>query len=90
MVSYENFQKILKQGMEQTKREKRLRRVFQEFDVENKGYIEAQGIKRVLKRLNIEYAESDIDLMIKIADTKGDGRVDYDEFIQIFNESDVI
>lgn len=87
-VSYEKFQQLSQQILRETKRERRLKRVFQEFDVEKKGYIEAQGIKRVLRRLNIDHTESDIDLMIKMADTKGDGRVDFDEFIQIFGESD--
>ncbi|KAL9965781.1 hypothetical protein ACROYT_G029626 [Oculina patagonica] len=90
MVSFENFQRLSKQILRETNRERRLKRVFQEFDVEKKGYIEAQGIKRVLRRLNIDHTESDIDLMIKMADTKGDERVDYDEFIQIFTESDFI
>lgn len=90
MVSYDSFQRLSKQILRETKRERRLKRVFQEFDVEKKGYIEAQGIKRVLRRLNIDHTESDIDLMIKMADTKGDERVDFDEFIQIFSESDFI
>lgn len=90
MVPFESFQRLSKQVLRETKRERRLKRVFQEFDVEKKGYIEAQGIKRVLRRLNIEHTESDIDLMIKMADTKGDERVDFDEFIQIFSESDFI
>ena len=90
MISYESFQRISKQILRETKRERRLKRVFQEFDVEKKGFIEAQGIKRVLRRLRIEYTESDIDQMIKMADTKGDGRVDFEEFFQIFNDSDDI
>lgn len=90
MVSFESFQRLSKRILRETKRERRLKRVFQEFDVEKKGYIEAQGIKRVLRRLNIDHTESDIDLMIKMADTKGDERVDFDEFIQIFSESDFI
>lgn len=88
MVSYESFQRISKQILRETNRERRLKRVFQEFDAEKKGFIEAQGIKRVLRRLHIDYTESDIDLMIKMADTKGDGRLDFEEFLQIFNESD--
>lgn len=90
MISYESFQRISKQILRETKRERRLKRVFQEFDAEKKGFIEAQGIKRVLRRLRIEYTESDIDLMIKMADTKGEGRVDFEEFLQIFNDSDDI
>ena len=55
-----------------------------------KGYIEGHGIRRVLRRLHIDHTESDIDLMMKVADTKGDGRVDFEEFLQIFNDSDDI
>ena len=72
------------------RKERRLKRVFQEFDAEKKGYIEGHGIRRVLRRLHIDHTESDIDLMMKMADTKGDGRVDFEEFLQIFNDSDDI
>ena len=64
--------------------------MFQEFDAEKKGYIEGLGIRRVLRRLHIDHTESDIDLMMKMADTKGDGRVHFEEFLQIFNDSDDI
>jgi len=90
MVSFENFQSISKQILRESKRERRLKKVFQEFDAEKKGYIEVHGIKRVLTRLRIDHTESDIDLMMKMADTKGDGRVYFEEFLQIFSESDDI
>jgi len=90
MVSFENFQCISKQILRESKRERRLKKVFQEFDAEKKGYIEVHGIKRVLRRLRIDHTESDIDLMMKMADTKGDGRVYFEEFLQIFSESDDI
>ena len=90
MISYQSFESISKQILRETNRERRLKRVFQEFDAEKKGFIEAQGIKRVLTRLRIDFMDSDIDLMIKVADTKGDGSVDYEEFVQIFNDSEDI
>ena len=90
IVSFENFQRISKQILRESKRERRLKKVFQEFDAEKKGYIEVHGIKRVLRRLRIDHTESDIDLMMKMADTKGDGRVYFEEFLQIFSESDDI
>ncbi|XP_068687389.1 uncharacterized protein [Montipora foliosa] len=90
MISYQSFESISKQILRETNRERRLKRVFQEFDAEKKGFIEAQGIMRVLTRLRIDFMDSDIDLMIKVADTKGDGSVDYEEFVQIFNDSDDI
>ncbi|XP_068732367.1 uncharacterized protein [Montipora capricornis] len=90
MISYHSFESISKQILRETNRERRLKRVFQEFDAEKKGFIEAQGIKRVLTRLRIDFMDLDIDLMIKVADTKGDGSVDYEEFVQISNDSDDI
>ncbi|XP_067052993.1 calmodulin-like protein 3 [Acropora muricata] len=90
VISYKSFQGISKQILRETNRERRLKRVFQEFDVEKKGYIEALAIKRALRRLRIDFVDSDIDVMIKMADTKGDGSVDYDEFLQIFSDADDI
>lgn len=88
MISYQSFESISNQILRKKNRERRLKRVFQEFDAEKKGFIEAQGIKRVLTRLRIDLMDSDIDLMIKVAATKGDGSVDYEEFVQIFNDSE--
>ena len=64
--------------------EKELRKVFAEFDVDGKGAIEAEGIKRVLTKLNIDHSDADIALMIDTADVNGDGKVDFNEFLQIF------
>ena len=71
LISYDIFQQICKKILRESRKERRLKRVFQEFDAEKKGYIEGHGIRRVLRRLHIDHTESDIDLMMKMADTKG-------------------
>ena len=61
-----------------------LHKVFAEFDVYGKGAIEAEGIKRVLTKLEIEHTDDEIALMIETADANGDGKVDLHEFMQMF------
>ena len=64
--------------------------VFREFDPEKKGYIEANGIKHVLTKLDIEHTDTDVKLMVETADSDGDGRVDYEDFLQMFTETNLV
>jgi Ca2+-binding EF-hand superfamily protein len=65
-----------------------LKRAFDEFDIDKKGYIEGSGIERVLTKLKIEHTSEEIELMVEVADTNGDGKVDLDEFLQIFKNAE--
>ncbi|XP_020908087.1 calmodulin-2/4-like [Exaiptasia diaphana] len=85
-INFGMFSNLVEKITSEKDNEADLKMAFEEFDCEKKGYIEGAGIKRVLTRLNIEYTSEEIDLMIEVADTNGDGRVDMEEFLQIFKE----
>ena len=69
-ISYQNFVSMALMLRRERTEEKELRKVFAEFDVDGKGAIEAEGIKRVLTKLNIDHSDADIALMIDTADVK--------------------
>lgn len=89
-VSFDNFVHLTRQIYEDTKRTRKLWQVFREFDPEKKGYIEASGIKHVLTKLDIEHTDTDVKLMVETADSDGDGRVDYEDFLQMFTETNLV
>lgn len=84
MVSYQQFVNIASTILRERTEEKELRNVFAKFDVFGNGAIEAEGIKRVLTKLEIDHSDDEIALMIESADTNGDGKVDFHEFMQMF------
>lgn len=56
---------------------------FTLFDVDKKGYITAQGLYEIMKRLGEQSSLDDCHLMIKRVDSDGDGVVNFCEFKQM-------
>merc|ERR1719458_2473372 len=58
-----------------------IKAVFQLFDKENKGYINANQLKEIMWNIGeVDITDDEIDEMIQVADTQGKGRVSYTEF----------
>ena len=51
------------------------------FDKDQSGTISADELKSVMKVIGEKLTEQEIEDAIRLADTTGDGEVDYDEFI---------
>jgi Ca2+-binding EF-hand superfamily protein len=58
----------------------RLTEVFDRIDTEGKGYITHEDLKSIL---GSDYDKQTVDKMIKEADVNNNGRVDYDELLQL-------
>ncbi|KAM3182867.1 hypothetical protein ACTXT7_011493 [Hymenolepis weldensis] len=54
------------------------------FDVNNDGVIDSSDLKALMGDIGNELRESEIFDMIQEADKNGDGVVDYDEFVELF------
>lgn len=50
------------------------------LDVDNTGYITAANLRTVL---GDDFSEAKVQAMIKEADAKQDGRIDFEEFVQV-------
>lgn len=55
--------------------EEDIRRSFQLIDLDNNGYIGAAEIRHVLIMMGEHVSEEEVDMMISMLDTKGDGQV---------------
>ncbi|VUZ41410.1 unnamed protein product, partial [Hymenolepis diminuta] len=60
------------------------REAFNRFDVNNDGVIDSGDLKALMGDIGNELRESEIFDMIQEADKNGDGVVDYDEFVELF------
>lgn len=55
----------------------------QVFDHDGNGYIDRHELKSTMLRLGEELSDQDVDAMVALADTDGDGRINFDEFKQM-------
>lgn len=67
---------------------KKLRRVFDTFDIDGNGKISLDEISTMVQTLRIDFSEERIIEMMRSADTDGDGEVDFDEFREATSETD--
>ena len=62
-----------------------IREAFKVFDSDGNGFINASELRQVMMNLGEKLSEEEVEMMIKEADTNGDGLVNYEEFINMMN-----
>ncbi len=80
-IDFPEFLTMMLRKMNEGDPEKELRDVFTVFDKDQSGTISADELKSVMKVIGEKLTEQEIEDAIRLADTTGDGEVDYDEFI---------
>ena len=60
-----------------------MKRIYDLFDDEKNGRITLAGLRRAAASCHLEWEESDLQEMIKQADTDKGGFIDFEEFYQI-------
>jgi len=60
-----------------------LREAFRLYDKEGNGYINVSDLRDILRALDDNLAEDELDEMIAEIDTDGSGTVDFDEFLEM-------
>lgn len=63
--------------------EDEMRQAFRIFDIDDNGYIDARELKMTMCNLGEDLSDKDVKKMMKLADKNGDGKIDYEEFIQM-------
>ena len=80
-IDFPEFLTMMLRKMNEGDPERELRDVFTVFDKDKSGTISADELKSVMKVIGEKLTEQEIEDAIRLADTTGDGEVDYDEFI---------
>ncbi|CAI2374083.1 unnamed protein product [Moneuplotes crassus] len=60
--------------------EDQLREVFNTFDRDGNGSIDAEEIQKVIQELGLDAKSSEIENLISEADKDGNGKIEFDEF----------
>ncbi|XP_077987791.1 uncharacterized protein LOC144442349 [Glandiceps talaboti] len=60
-----------------------LRAAFRIFDRNNDGFVVAKELKYVMKKIGEKLTDEEVDLMIREADTNNDGKICYEEFVNL-------
>ena len=69
--------------------EQDLENCFKVFDANGDQFITADELKNVMKRLGQNLSDDEINLMITEADTDGDKRINFKEFVQLMKKLDL-
>ena len=64
---------------------KELQRVFQVFDIDGDGLIDAKELRKTMENLQVDVSEDDVRAMITEADKNGDGKVDLEGLWKVRN-----
>ncbi|XP_050090487.1 troponin C, isoallergen Bla g 6.0101-like isoform X1 [Anopheles aquasalis] len=65
-----------------------LKEAFRLYDKEGNGYITTQVLREILKELDDNLSNEDLDMMIEEIDSDGSGTVDFDEFMEVMTGGD--
>ena len=81
-IDFPEFLTMMLRKMNEGNPEKELMDVFMVFDKDGSGTISAEELRAAMKVIGEKLSDDEIEDAIKLADSGGDGEVDYDEFIQ--------
>ncbi|KAJ3643227.1 hypothetical protein Zmor_025951 [Zophobas morio] len=65
-----------------------LKEAFRLYDKEGNGYITTATLKEILRELDNNLSDEELDGIITEIDTDGSGTVDYDEFMEVMTGGD--
>ncbi|KMZ74090.1 Calmodulin [Zostera marina] len=83
MIDFPEFLNLMaRKKMKETDSEEELKRAFEVFDKENKGFITAVNLRHIMTNLGEKLTVEEADDMIREADTDNDGKINYEDFIK--------
>ncbi|MCJ1289774.1 hypothetical protein MMC34_001307 [Xylographa carneopallida] len=80
---FSEFLTMMARKMKDTDSEDEIREAFKVFDRDNNGFISAAELRHVMTSIGEKLTDDEVDEMIREADQDGDGRIDYNEFVQL-------
>ena len=84
VINFDEFIKFVSTGNKAVSPADEMKQMFKIFDPDQKGYVTKEELKMVLKeKLKLPFTDQQIDGMLEYADSAGDGRINYYEFIQM-------
>merc|ERR1711937_295627 len=82
-IDFEEFCTLMARQMEKADPEYEFKKAFVIFDKKKDGFITADELKHVMTNIGEDMSDHEIAAMIKEADLDNDGKLNYDEFLNI-------
>jgi len=82
-IEFDEFIKMLNLKAQAMFKEKEILDAFKAFDQDGNGYISAEELHQVLTRYGENLSSEEAENMVRQADVDGDGKVNYEEFVQM-------
>lgn len=82
-INFEEFANFMVDKLKPMNREEDLIEAFKVFDIEGKGYIAAEELRRVMTNLGEKLTDVEVNEMVREADIDGDGVINYVDFVKM-------
>ncbi|XP_066975123.1 uncharacterized protein [Macrobrachium rosenbergii] len=83
VIEFNEFLQMMSKKMKDTSNQDELKEAFMVFDKNKSGYLSSTELRHVMTSLGEKMSEQEVEDMIKDASPNGDGRVNYEEFVNI-------
>ncbi|UJR14686.1 hypothetical protein I4U23_001679 [Adineta vaga] len=83
-VEFDEFARVMAETFFKKYSEDELRSAFRQFDQDGSGYIQANELEDIMSRMGRRYNKDEIKAMVSSLDKTNDGKIGFDEFIQLF------
>ncbi|PAA63425.1 hypothetical protein BOX15_Mlig017549g1 [Macrostomum lignano] len=87
-IDFPEFVSLMVNHINKPVTKEEIKSAFMVFDIDNKGYIPSEELRRILTTRGDRMTEEEADEMIAAADLDGDGMIDYEEFASALVDSD--
>lgn len=67
-----------------------IERVFRKYDPKNKGFIDFEGLKKIVGEFQEEIDERELKDIIKKIDSNQDGKISYEDFFNVMNSKEYL
>lgn len=84
-ISFNEFKDLMTKKLNETKRKQDIEKIFQIYN-KNSTFIDFKMLREMAKELGESIDDSDIQRMIKLADSDKDGKVSFDDFFDVMIE----
>lgn len=81
VVDFVEFLLLILHNMQEGDPDGELVEVFSMFDTDKSGTLQEEELRMAMKAFGERLTDEEIEDAVQLADTSGDGRVDYDEFV---------
>merc|ERR1711997_1044153 len=85
-IDFPEFLEMMKRKSSETDQMESLKEAFKIFDKNKSGYIDKNELKSVTTTLGQSLTTDEFDAFWKEADSNGDGKLDYEEFIKMMRQ----